>query len=160
MLRRVLLVCPILGLVAAARAAEALPEPLQDYMDAAARVKEGRMAEAVYPFYRGQLRARIHMLAHPEQPPDGEPALVGSLNQVLGTPINEWAFGDLPALLNTLDRVIAWHAANDDPWTPKARFPEAHAKVLAGLVEMRGYVATHGSEIRAKRQENGLPNRR
>ena len=38
--------------------------------------------------------------------------------------------------------MIAWHAANDDPWTPKAQFPQAHAEVVAGLVRMRDYVAT------------------
>ena len=49
--------------------------------------------------------------------PDADPALFASLSEVVGRPINEYAFGDIPALAATIDRVLAWHAANDDPFT-------------------------------------------
>lgn len=145
---------------AGAQGTAASDGPFEDYMQAAALLRAGRLDQAVYPFYRGQLRARIYLLAHPDLPPDGAPAAFASLNAVLGEPINRYAFGDLLALLATLDRVLAWHAAQDDPWTPKARFPEAHAQVVAGLMQMREYVATQGETIRAQRRANGLPNRR
>ena len=146
--------------VEAQDAAPAADQLLDDYTRAAALLQAGKPAEAVYLFYRGQMRARIYLLAYPDLPADGAPAVFASLNATLGKPINEYAFGDLPALLATLDRVLASHAAEDDPLTPKARFPEAHAQVTAGLVQLRDYVATRGETIQAQRQANGLPNRR
>lgn len=133
--------------------------PAEDYRRAADLFRAGRREEATELFYRGQLRARVHLAARPDLPPSGDPALFASLNESLGRPINEWAAGDLPMLVAALDRVLAWHAANDDPHTPKASFPEAHASVRAGLERLRAYFADNADDIRAQRRANGLPNR-
>ena len=73
--------------------AEQPHHPLEDYQQAPALFRDGCRDEAVYWFYRGQLRARTYLLAHPDAPPDEAPALDGSLDEVIGRPIAEWAFG-------------------------------------------------------------------
>ncbi len=135
------------------------PHPSEDYRRAADLFKRGQRGEAVYWLYRGQLRYRVHLAARPGLPPDGDPALFASLSEVVGRPINEWAFGDIPALAGTLGRVLAWHAANDDPFTPKAQFGSAHAQMRAGLEGLRSQVLAEQDQIRTQRRANGLPNR-
>ena len=139
--------------------AETLGYPFGDYMRVGELWQAGKQDEAVYWFYRGQLRCRIYLLAHPDLKPDGDPALFASMNATVGEAVNEYAFGDIPALLATIDRVLAWHAANDDPFTPKARYPEAHAGGLAGLKRLREEIVAQQDEIRAERRAKGSPNR-
>lgn len=133
--------------------------PAEDYRQAAELFRAGRHEEATYLFYRGQLRFRVNLTARPGLAPDGDPALFASLSEVVGRPINEWAFGDVPALAATLDRVLAWQAGNDDPFTLKAEFSAAHAQVRAGLEGLKVQVLRERESIRAQRRANGLPNR-
>jgi hypothetical protein len=133
--------------------------PFEEYRHAAELFRQGDREQAVFLFYRGQLRARIHLAARPELPRDGDPALFASLSEAVGRPINEWAFGDIPALAGILDRVLAWHAANDDPFTPKSRFGAAHAEVRRGLAGLRRQIVAEQESIRAQRRANGLANR-
>jgi hypothetical protein len=152
----------LMGLAGAA-AAQSVPDdhehPAGDYRHAATLFEAGRRDEAVCWFYRGQLRARIHLLARHDLPPDRDPAVFASLNEVVGRPINEYAFGDIAALLAVIDQVLAWHAANDDRFTPKARFAAAHEQVTAGLVRLRAQTLAQQASIVAQRRANGLPNR-
>jgi hypothetical protein len=140
-------------------AATAAAHPADDYKHAMALFKAGQRDEAVYVFYRGQLRYRIYLRAHPNLKPDGDPALFASLNEIVGRPINEYAFGDIPALAETIDRVLAWEAANDDPYTPKAQYAAAHAEVSAGLQSLRNQIVQQREQIRAQRRAANLPNR-
>lgn len=133
--------------------------PAEDYARAAALFRAGERNDAVYWFYRGQLRFRVHLNAHADLPADGDPALFASLNEAVGRPINEYAFGDIPALAATLGRVLAWHAGSDDPFTPKARYPGAHGRVRLGLEDLRVRIVAERHAIQAQRRANGLPNR-
>jgi hypothetical protein len=139
--------------------ADASGHPAEDYKRAITLFQDGQREQAVYWFYRGQLRYRIHLRAHPELRPDGDPAVFASLSETVGRPINEYAFGDIPALAATINRVLAWHQANDDPFTPKARYPAAHAEISAGLEGMRTQILVQQDQIRAQRRAHGLPNR-
>ena len=156
--------CMACGMTVPARAQDAAPDvpaghPLLDYQRAIVLFGEGKRDEATYWFYRGQLRFRIHLAARPDLPEDGDPALFASLNEVAGRPVNEWAFGDVAGMAAILGRVLAWHAANDDPFTPKAQFPAAHMQVQAGLESFRAKVLADRDSIRAERTRNGLLNR-
>ena len=133
--------------------------PAEDYRRAADAFRAGRRDEATYLFYQGQFRYRVHLKARPGLQPDGDPALFASLNEALGRPINEWAFGDVPSLAATIDRVLAWQAANEDPFTPKASFAAAHAEVRSGLASLKAQVMAERDTIKAQRRANGLPNR-
>ena len=121
--------------------------------------QSGRRDEAVYLYYVGQLRMRIHLTARPDLDPSGEPALAAALFHTVGTPINEWAWGDIDDLVATIDRVLAWHEANGDSFTPKARFPRAHRSIVRGLRDLRDYADENRDEIRTQRAANGLENR-
>ena len=142
-----------------AAATDALGHPAGDYARAAALLRDGKPGEATYWLYRGQLRFRVHLLAHPDLRPDGDPALFASLSESVGRPINEYAFGDVTELAATIDQVLAWHASNDDPFTPKLQYAAAHASVRAGLERLRAYILANRETIRAQRQTRGLPNR-
>jgi len=85
--------------------------------------------------------------------------LFGSLNTVVGKIVNEWAFGDIPFVVGTLDEILAWHAANDDELTPKAQYMQAHQKQAKGMQKLRDSTADSADEIRKSRSQNGLENR-
>ena len=118
----------------------------------------GRKDEAVFWFYVAQLRYRTYLSARPkDDPPSGERALFSSLMEVVGRPINEYAAGDIPALVATIDRVIAWDDAHPDDFAPK---DAERAKIVDGLRQMKAHTLARQDEIRDTRARNGLPNRR
>jgi hypothetical protein len=115
----------------------------------------GRKDDAVFFFYLGQLRFRAHLLANPNGDPTGGRALFDALMSAMGPPINQYAFGDIPALLATIDRVIAWDDSHADDYAPV----KAREEAKTGLKKMRADVVARQDEIRRTRNENGLPNR-
>lgn len=118
-----------------------------------------RKDEAVFWFYAGQLRYRIHLTCHPDLQPDGDPALFASLSESLGRPLNEYAFGDTAALAATIARVLEWDEATPNGFTSKTECADAVTSQRAGLAEMERYVQDNAETIRRQRSENGLPNR-
>jgi hypothetical protein len=133
--------------------------PAEYYKRAATLFRQGKQDDAVFVFYLGQLRYRARLLAHPGLDPSGEPALFASLSQVVGKPLNEYAFGDIPRLLSTIDAVLDYDLKNADSFTPPSAFPEAWRQAREGLSKMRAQVETDADAIRMRRQKNGLPNR-
>ncbi len=133
--------------------------PAEYYRTAARLFGSNQQDDAVFIFYLGQLRYRTHLKARPDLPPSGDPALFASLSEVVGRPINLYAFGDIPALAKTIDEVIAFDRANPDGFTKAADFPQAHAEVRKGLAEMRSTLVADADRIRAERLRNGLKNR-
>jgi hypothetical protein len=115
----------------------------------------GRKDEAVFFFYLGQLRFRAHLLANPNGDPTGERALYDALMSTMGPPINQYAFGDIPGLLATIDRVIAWDDGHADDYA----LLKVREDVKSGLKRMRDDVVARQDEIRRTRSEKGLPNR-
>jgi hypothetical protein len=75
-------------------------------------VGAGRKDDAVFFFYLGQLRYRAYLLSDPKR----DRSLFDAMMSAMGPPINQYAFGDIKALIATIDRVIAWDGA-----TPRAR---------------------------------------
>ena len=133
--------------------------PATYYVLAKKLFESGKKDEAVFWFYAGQLRYRFHVSANPNLEPSGDPALLASLNEVVGQPINEYAFGDLKALDATLGRVLAWDEEKKNGFTSKKDHAAVWKKTRSGLAEMRSYVAKNGDSIRAQRKANGLDNR-
>jgi hypothetical protein len=119
----------------------------------------GKKDDAVFWFYAGQLRYRFHVSANPGLDPSGDPALLASLNDVVGRPINEWAFGDLNALDATIGRVLTWDEEKKNGFTSKKDHAEDWKNVRSGLGEMRTYMKDNAEQIRAQRTANGLANR-
>ena len=130
--------------------------PSSYYMLAMRLFQEGQKDEAVFWFYTGQIRYRARLKTHLNLKPDGEPALFGSLSEVVGRPLNQYAFGDIPKLATIIDRALAWDAKHADPFSPKG---EVRDGVRAGLEKMKADVLARADEIRATRVKNGLENR-
>jgi len=133
--------------------------PAEYYRRASALFKDGRKDDAVVIFYLGQLRYRAHLAARRDLEPDGDPALFASLSEAVGRPLNEYAFGDIPALARTIEAVLAYDQANPDRFTPPSQFPNAYAGVRSGLAAMKGQISADADSIRTKRRQNGLENR-
>lgn len=133
--------------------------PSAYYMRAISLFQKGKKDDAVFVFYLGQLRFRTHLLAHPQLKPDSDPALFSSLSEVVGGPINEYAFGDIPALARIIDEVIAFDDANPDKFTSPTQFADAHAKVREGLLAMKASMLADAETIREQRRQHGLENR-
>jgi hypothetical protein len=141
-------------------AALAAQHPAEYYRQAARLFEAGRKDDAVFLFYLGQLRFRAHLSARRgELKPDGDPALFASLSEVVGRPVNEYAFGDIPALARTIDAVLSYDSANPDRFTPPAQFAQAYAGVRSGLEGLKAQVLRDAESIRATRAKNGLENR-
>jgi hypothetical protein len=145
--------------VPADAAALAGQHPAEYYRRAAQLFGTGKKDDAVFIFYLGQLRYRAHLAARRDLKPDADPALFASLSEVVGRPINEYAFGDIPALARTIDAVLAYDRANPDRFTPPATFAQAYAGVRDGLAAMRAQMLADADKIRATRQSKGLENR-
>jgi hypothetical protein len=129
------------------------------YQSAMTLFRAGRREDATFIFYLGQLRYRTHLAARPELKPDGDPALFGSLSEVIGRPINEWAFGDMPATLRTLDAVLAYDARDPDKFTPPGQFKSAHDSTRNGMRNFRRQMEAQAQDIKRQRAANGLENR-
>jgi hypothetical protein len=133
--------------------------PAGYYRRAADLFRAGRRDEAVFVFYLGQLRYRTHLAARPELPRDRDAAAFASLSEVVGRPVNEYAFGDIPALDRTLRAVMAYDAAHPDAFTPPDRYPQASRSVREGMERFRQKIVAERDSIRAQRVANGLANR-
>lgn len=140
-----------------ARLAASHPAALYTY--AARLFRDGRRDEAVKWFYAGQLRFRFHLMANPTLPRSGEPALMASLNQVVGQPINEWAGGSPKDWAASIDQALAWDAANDNGTTSRQQHEAAWQDTRKGLTDLRHSILSREGEIRAARQKRGLENR-
>ncbi len=134
--------------------------PAAYYRKAAEMFQSGQKDAAVFVFYLGQLRYRTHLKARPELKPDGDPALFGSLSEVVGKPVNEYAFGDLKTLDDTLKAVLAYDRQNPDSFTSAAQFPDVHGQQREGMDSMRRQIVARADDIRRQRTSNGLENRR
>jgi hypothetical protein len=134
--------------------------PAAYYVLAGKLFSDGARDEAVFWFYAGQLRYRFHLAANPKLPPSGDPALFASFSQVLGQPINEYAFGDLAQLTATIDKVLAWDERTDNSFTSKSSHDAMWKETRSGLLTMREFVEANADKIRAQRKQNGLENRK
>lgn len=115
--------------------------------------------EAVFWFYAGQLRYRFYLLANPNLSPSGDPALIASFSEVIGRPINEYAFGDLKALDATIGKVLTWDQETRNGFTSTKAHHDEWVKTRNGLTDLRNYLKQNGDSIRAQRKANGLQNR-
>ncbi|MEO0864378.1 MAG: hypothetical protein AAFY39_07280 [Pseudomonadota bacterium] len=134
------------------------PTAWDDYKRAAELYNGGARLQAGCVMYRGQFRARLMMMADPDLPPDGAPALFASLNEMVARPINQWLGGDRDDWIAVLECARQWAAENDDPDYPRRRYGAEHARVLAGLEELIDALPSQ-AELRAQRRAAGLPNR-
>jgi hypothetical protein len=116
--------------------------------------EEGERDEAVFWFYTGQIRYRAYIMSHYTQLQDDN-ALFSSLTENVGEPINAYALGDIVGLVNTIDRALAWDAANPDEFAVASMREQSRV----GSWGMKSRLLRTADEIRADRAKNGLENR-
>ena len=104
----------------------------------------------------GQLRYRFHLAVTKGLDPSGDPAVFASLSEMVGRPLNEYAFGDVPKLAATIDRVLAWDAEHENGFTAKAGNEAALEEIRGGLKEMKETILREQESIKAQRKANGL----
>ncbi|MEI6891624.1 MAG: hypothetical protein V5783_05575 [Pontiella sp.] len=120
---------------------------------------KGQKEEAVFWFYTGQIRYRYHLAVHPDLEPSGDPALFSSFTEVIGRPINEFAFGDLPQILEIITKSLEWDQSHSNGFTPKEKDPEQYEEVISGLKSLQSWILEEGDSIRKQRKQKGLENR-
>jgi len=134
--------------------------PVVYYLLASKLYEEGKKDESVFWFYAGQLRFRFLLAAHPEIEPAKGQEVFATMTQQVGTTINIWAFGDLPALEKTLADVAAWDEKTPNGFTSKKDFAKQWAETRDGMQTMAKYIHENGDKIRAQRSAAGLENRK
>lgn len=133
--------------------------PAQMYHHAGRLLEAGDMNEAAFWFYAGQLRYRVHLMARPDLPPDGDPALFASLNAVLGQEINEYLGARPDEWEKVIERVLNWDTNTPNDFTPKSEFSAEHEKVRAGLTELWEMVRNKREELLKAAAEREAINR-
>ncbi|HET9902960.1 MAG TPA: hypothetical protein VFQ27_04585 [Xanthobacteraceae bacterium] len=130
--------------------------PAMYYALAKRLFEAGARDEAVFWFYVGQIRFRSYLASHPNLKPDGDPALFTALSEMVGRPLNAYAFGNIPALAAIIERALTWDAAHEDPFTPRG---VARERVRAGLFALKADLVANPEKYRAQRAADGLDNR-
>ncbi len=131
----------------------------------------GRKDEAVYWFYAAQYRARLFNAildaAHVGSVGDEAFELkqaYGAFNQLAGTYINGYAFGDVKTLEKTLLNVAKEGEAlpKIEELYPTVRFvaknewAKKNGVVAKGLADLVDYIKTNAETIKQQRQQNGV----
>lgn len=129
------------------------------YVLAARLFAADRKDEAVFWFYAGQLRYRIRLACHPDLPPGAEPALFASLQETVGTQINEHAGADPDAWAAAMQRALDWDERMANGFEPKAACAAQITDQRGGLATLIDYVRRNKDQIRTERAARGLPNR-
>lgn len=119
----------------------------------------GRRDEATFLFYFGQLRYRARLILAPDTRGDGDGALFASLMETIGRPVNGHAYGDVPALLKIIERVLAADRSLPAPDLASPQGRRAQEAARKGLRELANHIRANRDMIRQQRQENGLENR-
>ena len=95
-------------------------QPSYFYILAGKLFAAGKKDDAVFWFYAGQLRYRVYLVVNKDKlEPSGDPALFASLSEEIGSPLNEYAFGDIPQLAKSIDGVVAWDKSHETRWCGK-----------------------------------------
>jgi hypothetical protein len=129
--------------------------PAGYYVLATKLFEAGQRDEAVFWFYAGQLRYRFHLGSNPELDPSGDPALFAALSEQVGRPLNEYAFGDVHKLADTITHVLQWDGDHPNEFTDKAAHASVYEEVRNGLAEVREVVLRDEEQIMQSRKEAG-----
>lgn len=159
--RRLLALSQLASFAATARDALAdfKGSPLDDFRRAEEFFRDDRFDPAIYWYYRATYRMTAHLAARPETPAKDGADVVWKFDRESGDLLRKIAHGDLRKLVRVMDRVLAESRTQDDAYTPRAQFPQAHAKAYAELREMRDATWKNRWRIRNERERDGLVNK-
>jgi hypothetical protein len=121
--------------------------------------KAGKQDNAVVWYYVGQIRYRFHLMANPDLPKDGDPALLASVNSSLGTAISDWAGGTPRTWANSINRALTWDATQPNTFTPKEAHSAELEQVRKSVQEQRDHILKTEAEILSERKSRGFDDR-
>ncbi len=121
--------------------------PAGFFEEAAQEFKVGKIHDAGFLFYLGQLRFKYYLKSNPDLSPSGDPALYGALFSTVGGALNPELIKDYDGYLSILDSVIAWDKNHDFEFFSKTKFPDKQKETLDGLIKYRQYVVDNKKEL-------------
>lgn len=133
--------------------------PAGFYVLATKLFRKDKMEDAVFWYYVGQIRYRFHLAANPNLEKSGDPALYSSLQNIVGTPINQYAGGDPDFWAASVKKARKWDGKNPNSFTSKEKYQKEYNEVLSGMDKMISYIEKNKKQIREQRKRNGLTNR-
>lgn len=102
----------------------------------------GKMDDALFWFYEGQLRWRAHLAKNKDA---FEADVFERLFSDVGPDINRYAGQHIELWLATIDKVLAWDSAHPDELTPAGAEKD---QARNGLEGFRSYIVANADEIR------------
>lgn len=133
--------------------------PMIYFLYTAKLFRAGKQDLATRWYYVGQIRFRQYLLAHPELPADGDPALLADVNRNFGPAITDWSGGNIRIWLQTIRDALAWDAANPNNFTSKETYAAALEQARAEVTATYDTIRRTENEIRSERASRGLTDR-
>ncbi|MFO0942419.1 MAG: hypothetical protein U0930_16905 [Pirellulales bacterium] len=131
----------------------------------------GHKDEGVYWYYTAQYRGRLfanildkNKIGSLGSEPFELRQAYGAFMQLAGQYLNGYAFGDLPKLEKTLDKVLdegkqlpKFHELYPNvTFIEQEKWVEANQTISKGLTEMKQYIKENSDSIREQRKKNGM----
>lgn len=116
----------------------------------------GKKDPAVMWYYVGQIRFRANLLAHPELPADQDAAQLAQVNKTLGQTVINWSGSNIHQWTQTIDRALAWDAANPNNFTSKETYAAQLQQARDEMVKARDTITRTEAEIKADRAARGI----
>lgn len=133
--------------------------PMAYFLYTAKLFRAGKQDLATRWYYVGQIRFRQYLLAHPELPAEGDPALLADVNKNFGPAITDWSGGNIRIWLQTIRDALSWDAANPNNFTSKDTYAAALEQARAEVTATYDTIRRTENEIRSERASRGLTDR-
>ena len=130
---------------------EAAPSahPMNLYLLAGKLHANGESERSLFWFYAGQIRYRFHLLANPDLDPSGDPALFGSLQELVGRPINQMAARNTDVWIQSIEEAIEWDKKHPNELTSKIDHASEYQEVHNGLAKLLDYIRENAENLEA-----------
>lgn len=133
--------------------------PMAYFLYAAKLFKAGKQDPATLWYYVGQIRFKQYLLAHPDLPATGDPALFESARKAYGPAITDWAGGNIRIWLQMIRNALTWDADNPNNFTSKETFAAQLEQARAEVSDTYDTIKRTESAIKADRAARGLMDR-
>lgn len=121
--------------------------------------RAGKADLATRWYYVGQIRFKHHLLAHPEMPAEGDPAMLATVEKNYGPAIKDWAGGNIRIWLQNIKDALAWDAANPNNFTSKETYATQLEQARAEVSATYDTIKRTEAQIKSERASRGLTDR-
>ena len=121
--------------------------------------KAGKQDDATLWYYVGQIRFKQYLLAHPDLPEKGDPALFEQANKAFGPAITDWAGGNIRVWLQQIRDALQWDADNPNNFTSKETYAAQLKQARDEVSATYDTIKRTQNAIKADRAARGLMDR-